>query len=560
MAVAHGCVGDQHLGLRAHPVGDGLRPLLFQQIARAHRRIGLGGGRTRRPHLGRRARTARRLGVPVHGDVGDIGQDLGRPVLALLEGKEVRRRIDELGRVGVIKEGRVAQQVDDEIDVGRYAPDAELAQGPDHPVDRQIGRLRPGRNLDQQRVVIARDDCAGIGSAAIQTDAVASGRTIGGDPAVVGNEVVLRVFRRHPALQRMAHQAYALLARNARRFGQCLALGDQDLGLHDVNAGHLFGDGMFDLHAGVHLDEVELALVHIHQEFDCAGTFIVHMLADALAQLADLGALRVGQVGGGGALDNLLVAALHGAVAFIKVIDGAVLVAEDLHLDVAGAQDHLFQIALAIAEGGLGLAPTLQHLGLKLFGGVDRAHAATAAAPACLEHQGVADLGGFLADRVKIGAQHLGRGDDRNARLNRDPPGACLVAKSAHRLGLGADEGDARLFASLDKLGVFRQKPVAWMDRIGARQLGHADDFGDREIGANRREALTDQIGLVRLEAVQRKLVFLGIDGNRLLAHLVCRAHHADRDLATVGNQNLAEFGHRSPPMSAPHQSARGSL
>jgi hypothetical protein len=37
-------------------------------------------------------------------------------------------------------------------------------------------------------------------------------------------------------------------------------------------------------------------------------------------------------------------------------------VAEDLHLDVARLEDHLLEIALAVAEGGLGLAPALAHL------------------------------------------------------------------------------------------------------------------------------------------------------------------------------------------------------
>jgi hypothetical protein len=35
----------------------------------------------------------------------------------------------------------------------------------------------------------------------------------------------------------------------------------------------------------------------------------------------------------------------------------AVLVAEHLHLDVAGALDQLFEVDLVLAEGGLGLAP-----------------------------------------------------------------------------------------------------------------------------------------------------------------------------------------------------------
>ena len=60
---------------------------------------------------------------------------------------------------------------------------------------------------------------------------------------------------------------------------------------------------------------------------------------------------------------------------------------------MAGALDHLFQIALAIAEGGLGLAPALAHLQLQLVLGQDRPHAAPAAAPGRLEHQRIADLG-----------------------------------------------------------------------------------------------------------------------------------------------------------------------
>ena len=85
----------------------------------------------------------------------------------------------------------------------------------------------------------------------------------------------------------------------------------------DVDAGDLFGDGVFDLHAGVDLDEIELAVVHIHQELDGAGAFVIHMGADLAAQLADLRALLIAEIGGRRALHHLLVAALDRAVARI---------------------------------------------------------------------------------------------------------------------------------------------------------------------------------------------------------------------------------------------------
>ena len=242
-------------------------------------------------------------------------------------------------------------------------------------------RLGPGGDLDQKRIVIPGDDRACIGGAAVQTDAVAGGRSVGGQAAIVGDEVVLRVFGRHATLQGVAIQADVGLRGDAGGLGQGLALGDLDLGLDDVDAGHLFGDGVFDLNAGIHLDEIELLVVHIHQEFDGAGAFIADMGADAAAQIADLGPLFGRQIGGGRAFDDLLIAALDGAIAFVKMKDFAVLVAKDLHLDVAGAQNHPLQIALAIAKGGFGLAPAFQHLGFQFIRAVDRAHAPTAAAP-----------------------------------------------------------------------------------------------------------------------------------------------------------------------------------
>jgi hypothetical protein len=82
------------------------------------------------------------------------------------------------------------------------------------------------------------------------------------------------------------------------------------------------------------------------------------------------------------------------------------------------------------------------------------------------------------------------------------------------------------------------------MDRVGARHLGYADDLGDAQIGLDRTQPLADAIGLVRFEAVEAELVLLGVDGDGLLAHLVGCAHHADGDLAAVGDQDLLEFGH----------------
>ena len=216
---------------------------------------------------------------------------------------------------------------------------------------------------------------------------------------------------------------------------------------------------------------------------------------------------------------------------------------------MAGAQDHLLQIALAIAECCLGLAAALADLILKLALVFDGAHATPAAAPGRLEHQGIADLLGLLADVLDVIAQNFGRGDDGHARLDGHAPRACLVAKRAHGFGTRADKGDPRRVASIYKGRIFRQEAIAGMDRIRARELGHADDFLDRQIGLNRPHALADAICLVRLEAVQPELVLFGEDSDGFLAHFIGSPHDADGDFAPVGDENFLEVGHACPPV-----------
>ena len=72
----------------------------------------------------------------------------------------------------------------------------------------------------------------------------------------------------------------------ALRERQLLAGGDPDLHLDDVDAGHPFGHRVLDLHAGVHLDEEELAV--LVQELERAGAAVADLLAGGDAALADL--------------------------------------------------------------------------------------------------------------------------------------------------------------------------------------------------------------------------------------------------------------------------------
>jgi len=151
------------------------------------------------------------------------------------------------------------------------------------------------------------------------------------------------------------------------------------------------GDRVLDLDARIHLDEIAAAAVGILQEFDRAGVVIVRGAADGERRGAQLLALRRRQEHRRRTLHHLLVAALHGAVALEQVHQGAVVVAENLHLDVPRAHYQLLQVDLVVAESGLGFAPRDRQQFLELRVALHHAHAAATAPPAGLQHRRVAD-------------------------------------------------------------------------------------------------------------------------------------------------------------------------
>ena len=68
--------------------------------------------------------------------------------------------------------------------------------------------------------------------------------------------------------------------------GQLLTRSDADLLLHDVDAGDHLRDGVFNLHAGVHLDEIELAV--LKQELESARTAIADLATGFGTAFTDL--------------------------------------------------------------------------------------------------------------------------------------------------------------------------------------------------------------------------------------------------------------------------------
>src|SRR5262249_3370790 len=146
----------------------------------------------------------------------------------------------------------VGDQVDQEGNVRLDPADAELLQAALHAAGRVQEAQAVRRHLDQQRVVEGGDDRAAEGGAGVQADAHAAGRAVGGQPAVIRDEVVGRVLGGYPALQGLAVRPDIVLRAQADlRVGQGQAPGDQDLALDQVEAGDGLGDGVLDLDARV---------------------------------------------------------------------------------------------------------------------------------------------------------------------------------------------------------------------------------------------------------------------------------------------------------------------
>ncbi len=120
--------------------------------------------------------------------------------------------------------------------------------------------------------------------------------------------------------------------------------------LDEIDASDFFSDAMFNLQARVDLEEVKRAGGVVVNVFDGTGVVISGGVAQAGGGFEQTSALLGGESGGGRFLDDFLIAALNGAVAFADGYYVAAAVAEDLDFDVAGVLDKFFEKDSAFLE------------------------------------------------------------------------------------------------------------------------------------------------------------------------------------------------------------------
>ena len=316
-------------------------------------------------------------------------------------------------------------------------------------------------------------------------------------------------------------------------------LRDLKLEPHEVDPGDAFGHRMLDLDARVHLQKIEASVIS-EKKFDGSGADI----ADRARRLHGGRAHPRPQLERDGGrrrfLDQLLMSALDRAVAFAEMDDRAVLVSEDLDLDMAGAEKGALEKEPTVAEGALGFAARRTHRGVQRVGRPDDPHAPPAAAGARLHHQRIADAPRFLREtrRALVVAMIAGRAGD--ARRHHPRLGLAFVAHRPHCRRRRPDEDDAGRGAAFGEVCAFGEEAVARMHGLGARRLRRSDQGVDREIGLRRRRG-ADAHGVVGEADMQRIGVSVAIDRYGAKAFGARGANDAAGDLAAIGDEHGGE-------------------
>ena len=434
------------------------------------------------------------------------------------------------------------QDVLEERDVGGDAFQPELAEGPRRPPRRAREVRRVDDDLGEQRVERVARAIARV-PASIGAHARPARWLVDRQGAAAGP---------HRAVRRDGFHVHARLDRVAARSGdvrriepqvlQGRALRQPELGLHEVDAGHRLGDRVLDLKPRVRLDEDEgggsRAAGDVDQELERAEVRVPDALREPDRRVDDVAAKRVVQRGSGSDLDDLLEAALDAAFALPEMRDAAVPVAEDLHLDVAGTGDELFDVDLGTAERGAGLGLAASEGRLQLIGRPHHARAATAAPGDRLDdHRAARAERGEEGARLVEGDGVIETAAHRDGRVGGGGPGARLVAEQLQVLHVRPDEGQPRLGAHPREVAALGEEAVAGVDGVAAGRLRRRDQRLGIQVGGR---ALSGQrVACIRHAHMQAAGVVLGMDGDGRYAEVGRGAGDADGDLAPVGDQQL---------------------
>ena len=221
------------------------------------------------------------------------------------------------------------------------------------------------------------------------------------------------------------------------------------------------------------------------------------------------------------------------------------LIGQDLHLNVLGLYQELLNEDVLVAESLLGLVLHQLELPAHVLLAVAPAHTPPAAAGGRLQNDGEAVAQSHLHRLVGVLQGPGGAGDDGHAAGDGRGLGRQLVPHLGQDVGGWPDELDAILLTGPGKVGVLAEEAVSGVDGFHPPAAGQVDNAWDIQIGSQGGLVLSNEVGLVRLDAEQGVDVLIGIHGHGVYAQVITGPEDADGNLAAVGHQHLGKLcGH----------------
>lgn len=373
----------------------------------------------------------------VDSDISEICQQFLGTVLATYEVKQLRGIVDEGCPAISINKGWVSQKRSQEGNVGLDTSDTELDKSSQHLSSGNLIGTSLGSTLDQHGVVVRSDDSSSKAVTTIETNTVTTGRSVDLNLSGIWSEALGRIFGSDTALNGKATSGNSVLGKT--KLSQSSASGDLNLGGDNVDASDLFGNGVLDLNTRVDLDKV-VAVLLINQKLGSACIAVVDRLGqlDSIVQDGVSDFLR--EVLGRSNLDDLLVSALDRAVTLIQVDNVAVVVTEQLDLDMLGLVEEALYEDGAVAKGRLGLGSCSLEVFLQALVVANNSHTTTTAAISSLDDDREAILISEGLNLFVFFYSSLGSRDDRDASSNGKLASRDLVAKSIDHIWGGADK------------------------------------------------------------------------------------------------------------------------
>eukprot|EP00128_Syssomonas_multiformis_P015043 Colp12_sorted_trinity150504_noHs@14987 len=288
-----------------------------------------------------------------------------------------------------------------------------------------------------------------------------------------------------------------------------------------------------------------MAVLLVDKELDSTGVAV----ADVLAQLH--GIVQDGvtnawlEMHSRGDFHNLLVTTLHGAVTFIEVDDIAIMIGNDLHLNVTGLLNVTLQKHGAVTKRSLclGLAPLK---GFLESGHVSYdTHTTATATHGSLNHdwEAVLQHEGFRIFELRN--RTIRAGYDRDTRSNGFGTGFGLVTHSINDIGCRANENHASLGGSTCKAGILTQETVTRMDGINVAVHSDFNNSVDVEIGTDGSNTGTGYfVGFISLVTVHTDSVLMTVNSNSTKTHFVATTENTDGDFTTVAAHDFFERAH----------------